>query len=377
MFITKKHLSRRTVLRGMGAGVSLPLLDAMIPPARRWRRPPPPPKPRMAFVYFPHGAVMDKWTPKTEGADFDLPQILAPLQPFQKQLTVISGLENKSAIAAPVHAITPGTWLSLRAAAHQPRSVRRHHHRPDRRQAHRPGHAAAVARSRDRRAAAVKAPATATTAAATARRFRSAIRRRRCRWSTTRASCSSSCSARATPPTSASRSRARTRASSTSCARDAADLRKHARRARPRGAGRLPRARCARSSAACSSSPQARPVDGEAAGCALGHPEQLRRAHRADVRPASRSPFQANLTRVASFMMAAEVSNQPYNFIGISDAFHPLSHHAEQPAEARASREGAGVEHRGVREVREEAAVAARRRGHRCWTTPSCCSAAT
>jgi hypothetical protein len=55
---------------------------------------------------------MNQWTPKKDGADFDLPPILAPLAPFQKQLTIVSGLENKSAIAAPVHAITPGTWLS-------------------------------------------------------------------------------------------------------------------------------------------------------------------------------------------------------------------------------------------------------------------------
>ena len=58
MFITKKHLSRRTVLRGVGASVALPLLDAMIPATRRWRRPPRKPKPRMGFIYFPHGAVM-------------------------------------------------------------------------------------------------------------------------------------------------------------------------------------------------------------------------------------------------------------------------------------------------------------------------------
>ena len=57
------------------------------------------PKPRMAFIYFPHGAVMDKWTPKATGRDFDLPPILQPLEPFQKQLTIVSGLENKAAIA--------------------------------------------------------------------------------------------------------------------------------------------------------------------------------------------------------------------------------------------------------------------------------------
>ncbi|HYP81383.1 MAG TPA: DUF1552 domain-containing protein, partial [Steroidobacteraceae bacterium] len=112
MYITRKHLSRRTVLKGTGAAVALPLLDAMIPAATALAKTAAAPKPRMAFVYFPHGAVMDKWTPKKEGPDFDLPPIISSLAPFQKQLTIVSGLENKSAIAAPVHAITPGTWLS-------------------------------------------------------------------------------------------------------------------------------------------------------------------------------------------------------------------------------------------------------------------------
>ncbi|MEP7242810.1 MAG: DUF1552 domain-containing protein [Gammaproteobacteria bacterium] len=108
----KKHLNRRAVLRGVGVGVALPLLDAMIPAGTALAKTAAAPKPRMAFIYFPHGAVMDKWTPKAEGANFDLPPILQPLAPFQKHLTIISGLENKSAVAAPVHAITPGTWLS-------------------------------------------------------------------------------------------------------------------------------------------------------------------------------------------------------------------------------------------------------------------------
>ena len=66
----------------------------------------------MAFVYFPHGAVMDQWTPQGRRPGLRPAADHAPLKPLQKQLTVISGLENKSAIAAPVHAITPGTWLS-------------------------------------------------------------------------------------------------------------------------------------------------------------------------------------------------------------------------------------------------------------------------
>jgi hypothetical protein len=112
MFITKVHLKRRTVLKGLGACVGLPLLDAMIPAATALAQTAAAAQPRAIFVYFPHGAVMDKWTPGKEGADFDLPPIIASLAPFQKRLTIISGLENKSAIAAPVHAITPGTWLS-------------------------------------------------------------------------------------------------------------------------------------------------------------------------------------------------------------------------------------------------------------------------
>ncbi len=73
MFITKKHFSRRTVLRGLGVGLGLPLLDAMIPAATALANTAAAPKPRLGFIYFPHGAVMDKWTPKADGANFDFP----------------------------------------------------------------------------------------------------------------------------------------------------------------------------------------------------------------------------------------------------------------------------------------------------------------
>ena len=109
MFLWKKHIDRRTFLRGMGATVALPLLDAMIPvrtllAATR-------PVQRLAFVYFPHGAVMAEWTPPTTGSDVALGRILEPLTPFRSRLTIVSGLENRHAYG-PVHAITPGTWLS-------------------------------------------------------------------------------------------------------------------------------------------------------------------------------------------------------------------------------------------------------------------------
>ena len=112
MFITKKHLSRRTFLRGAGVAVGLPLLDAMVPAWTALAQTAASPKPRMGFLYLPHGAIMEQWTPAAEGANFELPPILKPLAPYQKQLTVVSGLENKPAIAPPVHALNPGTWLS-------------------------------------------------------------------------------------------------------------------------------------------------------------------------------------------------------------------------------------------------------------------------
>jgi hypothetical protein len=112
MFITKKYLHRRTFLRGAGAMIALPLLDAMIPAGTALANTAAKPLTRLGFVYFPHGAIMEKWTPSAEGSNFELSPILEPLQPFQKQLTVISGLGNRPGESQAVHAIVPATWLS-------------------------------------------------------------------------------------------------------------------------------------------------------------------------------------------------------------------------------------------------------------------------
>lgn len=121
MFITKKHLPRRTFLRSALATVSLPLLDAMIPASIALAQTAAVSKPRMGFFYFPHGAVMSGWTPDKVGSDFDLKRLLAPLEKHQDYLTVVSNLENKRAYG-PVHAITPGTWLTGAAprVSHEP-----------------------------------------------------------------------------------------------------------------------------------------------------------------------------------------------------------------------------------------------------------------
>jgi hypothetical protein len=111
MYIRKTHISRRTLLRGAGVAVALPFLDAMVPAATALAQTAAAPKPRVGFFYLPHGAVMSKWSPATEGSDFELPYILEPFAPYKEWLTVVSGLDNPSA-AGVVHAVTPGTWLS-------------------------------------------------------------------------------------------------------------------------------------------------------------------------------------------------------------------------------------------------------------------------
>jgi hypothetical protein len=122
MFITKKHLSRRTVLKGAGVTLALPLLDAMIPPATALAQTAAAPKMRMGFFYIPHGAIlgntshgpaMDRWTPSGAGADFKLSPILASLEPYRKYVTSFGNINNE-AMAGGVHSLAPATWLSAK-----------------------------------------------------------------------------------------------------------------------------------------------------------------------------------------------------------------------------------------------------------------------
>lgn len=89
-----RHRSRRSLLRGLGAAISLPLLDAMVP-AFASTTPAASPM-RLAFVYVPNGVIMDSWTPGSGGADFELPRILAPLVPHRSNVLVLSGLTQNN-----------------------------------------------------------------------------------------------------------------------------------------------------------------------------------------------------------------------------------------------------------------------------------------
>jgi Protein of unknown function (DUF1552) len=112
MYLTRKALSRRTLLQGAGAALTLPLLDAMVPAATALANTAAAPKPRMGFIYFPHGAVMNRWSPQEASVDFKISPILKPLDPFRSQMTIVSGLRNKGGESGDPHGIMAGTWLS-------------------------------------------------------------------------------------------------------------------------------------------------------------------------------------------------------------------------------------------------------------------------
>jgi hypothetical protein len=113
MYVFKKHVSRRTVLKGVGASIALPLLDAMSPAATAWAATPAGSTPkRLAFIGFPHGAIMDKWSPPQTGTNYEMSPILQPLEPFRQHLTIVSGLRNKQGETPEPHGYIEMTWLT-------------------------------------------------------------------------------------------------------------------------------------------------------------------------------------------------------------------------------------------------------------------------
>ncbi|HKE85544.1 MAG TPA: DUF1552 domain-containing protein, partial [Vicinamibacterales bacterium] len=108
------------VLRGAGATLALPLLDAMIPAATALAQTAAVPRMRMGFFYIPHGAIMgntahgpewDRWTPSGAGADFKLSPILKALEPHKRYVTSFGNLQNQAMVGG-VHSLAPATWLS-------------------------------------------------------------------------------------------------------------------------------------------------------------------------------------------------------------------------------------------------------------------------
>ena len=121
MIITKTALPRRTFLRGMGAALGLPLLDAMAPALSASAAAPDLVARRLGFIYMPNGvaknASIDYWTPQGEGNEFKLSQILAPLEPFRERMVIVSGLDQNQAEtgndgASGDHTRGTSSWLT-------------------------------------------------------------------------------------------------------------------------------------------------------------------------------------------------------------------------------------------------------------------------
>jgi hypothetical protein len=100
MPLTKKHLPRRTFLKGMGATIALPMLDAMTPALSAIGRSAAQSAPlRMAFTYVPNGITMADWTPQGAGASFELSRVLKPMAPFRQDMSILSGLAHRNGMA--------------------------------------------------------------------------------------------------------------------------------------------------------------------------------------------------------------------------------------------------------------------------------------
>ena len=96
-FLTKKHLPRRTMLRGLGASIALPLLDSMLSAQTPLAKSAANSRSRLSCIYVPHGATMDKWTPARQGSDFELTEILSPLDKFRDKISIVSNLGHANA----------------------------------------------------------------------------------------------------------------------------------------------------------------------------------------------------------------------------------------------------------------------------------------
>ena len=108
-FLTRRPLARRTVLRGLGATVGLPLLDAMLPAFSLRAQAASRPAHRFQAFYVPNGMAMEYWTPRAEGRGFELTPILEPLAPYRSQLLVLSGLKANWNY---IHAGASGSFLT-------------------------------------------------------------------------------------------------------------------------------------------------------------------------------------------------------------------------------------------------------------------------
>src|SRR5690606_12339021 len=116
MFITRKHLPRRTILRGLGATVALPFLESMVPAMTAHAQTAARAPLRFGAVYVPNGCPIPYWMPNGGSGELELTPILKPLEPFRDRLTVIGQLSRAGGASVTDHAVSSAGWLTGAAA---------------------------------------------------------------------------------------------------------------------------------------------------------------------------------------------------------------------------------------------------------------------
>ena len=325
MFITKKHLSRRTVLQGRRRGHRAAAARCDDPGRHgagadgRGK-----PTPRLGFVYFPHGAVMTHWTPAAAGTRLqdaaDPGAARKHREPHDDRHGPAQQARPRAREPHAHHRAAPG----CRASSPQGREPPARRRRRDRPTSSRRGTSA-----RTRRCRRSSCNDRALRGGAALLRWL-ARRRSRCRWRTTRATCSTGCSARATRRRARPSIRARPAASSTACSGEAARLQAEARRAGPATRRRLSRLR------ARDRAPRAEDASTKITrrstfpSAPLGVPDDFDAHFAADVRSdGARVPGGPDARRDVHDGEGSQHAHVQHSS-SISEAFHPLSHHAER-----------------------------------------------
>ena len=336
MMIRKLSLPRRTFLRGLGATVALPLLDAMVPALTAEARTAARPVRRLGFIYIPNGAVMQEWTPAETGPGFALSRILQPLEPYRNQLTVVSGLAHGQ--AEPLgdgngeHSRASSTWLNgvhpkqtegsdVRAGTTADQLAAQHIGRDT------PLPSLELAIDLDglvgncEKRLQLRLPETPS---------RGARRRRRCPWRTTRGSCSSGLFGDGGTTEQRVAEMRRDRSILDSVTDDLANL--------ERSIGAGDRARLdqyldsIRALERRITLSEAQSADAELPALArpVGIPDDFEDHVRLMYDLVSLA-WQADITRVFTFMLGRELGGRTYPHLGVPDPHHGLSHHRNDP----------------------------------------------